>query len=92
MASSFGRIGKLCETDDLQVKQQGAVRREVTNEGQRLAVELPLLGRARYSIGALSTSFAVSAGVNPQRLYPRAVAVRDALARHIASRAALFAR
>ncbi|MDB5708903.1 MAG: hypothetical protein JWL96_973 [Sphingomonas bacterium] len=91
-ASSFGRIGKPGDSDDRHVEQDGAVLREVTDSGTRLAVELPLLDRTGHSIGALSTSFTVPAGSDPQMRYVRAVAVRDALARRIPSRAALFAR
>ncbi len=92
VASSFGRIGKAADKDDLQVERDGAVLREVTNDGRRLAVELPLYDRKGNIIGALSTSFAVLSETDPQLLYARAVAVRDALARRIASRATLFAR
>jgi iron complex outermembrane receptor protein len=91
-ASSFGRIGKAADKDDLHVERDGAVLREVTNGGKRLAVELPLNDRSGHAIGALSTSFAVPAGADPQSVYPRALLVRDAMARRIASRAALFAR
>ncbi len=92
IASNFGRIGKRGDNDDLQIEQKGGVRREVTNDGHRLAVELPLLDTTGHAIGALSTSFVVPKGADPQSLYSRAVAVRDTLARHIASRAALFAK
>lgn len=92
IASSFGRIGKAGDKDDLHVEQDGAILREVTNGGRRLAVELPLLDHAGRSVGALSTSFAVPPGADPQSLYPRAVLVRDAMARSIASRATLFGK
>lgn len=89
-ASSFGRIGKAADKDDLHVERDGAVLREVTNGGKRLAVELPLNDRSGHSIGALSTSFTVPAGADPQSVYPRAVLVRDAMARQIVSRTSLF--
>lgn len=92
VASNFGRIGKPGDSDDQHVEQDGAVLREVTDGGRRLAVELPLLNRTGRVIGALSTSFAVPAGTDPQTRYARAVEVRDVLARHIPTRAALFAR
>ena len=92
VASNFGRIGKVADADDAEVETRGTIRREVTNGGARLAVELPLTDRTGLSIGALSTSFRVPAGADPQSIYPRAVLVRDAMARRIASRAALFAR
>lgn len=90
-ASSFGRIGKRGDNDDRHVERDGAVLREVTDGGMRLAVELPLLDGTGHSIGALSTSFAVPAGSDPQAGYARAVAVRDTLAQLIQSRAILFA-
>lgn len=90
-ASSFGRIGKAADKDDLHVERDGAVLREVTNGGKRLAVELPLNDRSGRTIGALSTSFTVPAGTDPQSVYARAVAVRDAMAQKIASRSGLFA-
>jgi hypothetical protein len=92
VASSFGRIGKPGDGDDRHVEEDGAVLREVTDGGRRLAVELPLLDRAGRIIGALSTSFAVPPGSDPQTRYARAVAVRDTLALHIPAREALFAR
>ncbi len=91
VASSFGRIGKALDKDDLHVERDGAVLHEVTNNGHRLAVELPLNDRQGETIGALSASFSVPPGTDPQSLYPRAIALRDAMARRIASRAALFA-
>lgn len=91
VASNFGRIGKPGDRDDQHVEQDGVVLREVTDGGRRLAVELPLLDRAGNVIGALSTSFAVPAGTDPQTRDARAVAVRDALARAIGTRTVLFA-
>ncbi|MDH7974463.1 hypothetical protein QH494_19920 [Sphingomonas sp. AR_OL41] len=92
IASNFGRIGKAGDSDDLQVEQDGIVLREVTDGGRRLAVELPLLDRGGRPIGALSISFAVPLGSQPQSALPRALIVRNTLARRIASREALFAR
>ncbi len=92
IASNFGRIGKAGDRDDLHVEQDGVVLREVTDDGRRLAVELPLLDIAARPIGALSISFKVAPGSDPQSAYRRALVVRDALARRIASRETLFAR
>lgn len=92
IASNFGRIGKAGDKDDLHVEQDGAVLREVTDDGRRLAVELPLLDITARPIGALSISFKIAPGSDLQSAYRRAFVVRDALARRIASRDALFAR
>lgn len=85
IASSFGRIGKLGDKDDARVAADGAVLREVTDGGRRLAVELPLLDWSGRTIGALSTSFVVASGTDPQQRYQRGLSVRDALRRLIPS-------
>ncbi|HEX7849756.1 MAG TPA: hypothetical protein VF485_08505 [Sphingomonas sp.] len=89
IASSFGRIGKLADKDDADVIASGTIRREVTNGGHRLAVELPMLDARRRVIGALSTSFAMTGPDDEAHAFARAVAVRDALARRTPSLAAL---
>jgi hypothetical protein len=88
VASNFGRIGKPADKDDLHVIADGAVLKEPTNGGRRLAVELPLLDRRGRTIGALSTSFLIGPG-GTDGAYAEAIAVRDALARAIPSLAAL---
>ena len=65
--------------------------REVTDGGRRLAVELPLSDIVARPIGALSISFAIPPGSDPQAAYSRAIIIRDALAGSIASREWLFA-
>ena len=89
VASNFGRIGKPADQDDADVIANGAVRREVTNDGRRLAVELPMLDARRRVIGALSTSFTMKDARDEARVLARAVALRDALARRVLSIAAL---
>ena len=88
LASNFGRIGKPGDKDDARVIDQGAVLKEPTNGGRRLAVSLPLLDRRGGVVGALSTSFLVGPGGFDQAA-ARAVEVRDAIARQIASLAQL---
>jgi hypothetical protein len=61
IASNFGRIGKPGDADDQRVIATGTSIQEVTNGGQRLAVELPLRDRSGRTIGALSTSFMIGA-------------------------------
>ncbi|MBS0477963.1 MAG: hypothetical protein JSR79_01530 [Proteobacteria bacterium] len=89
IASNFGRIGKSADKDDAEIIAKGVTRRETTNNGRRLAVELPLLDASGRVIGALSTSFAMAGLANEARVTARAVAVRDALARRIPSLEAL---
>ncbi len=60
IASNFGRIGKAGDADDQRVIASSSILQEVTNGGERLAVELPLLDRKGRTIGALSTSFKIS--------------------------------
>ncbi|MDB5679510.1 MAG: TonB-dependent siderophore receptor [Sphingomonas bacterium] len=89
IASNFGRIGKLADGDDADVIARGTIRKEVTNGGRRLAVELPMLDAGGRAIGALSTSFTMATPADEARAYARAIAVRDALAARIPLLAAL---
>jgi hypothetical protein len=90
VASSFGRIGKPGDSDDEQVIREGTTRREVTNDGRRVAIELPLLDAHGNVIGALSTSFRSGTGTDAHQLEKRAIALRDSLARRTQSLKALF--
>ena len=89
-ASSFGRIGKPADADDERVIEQNKTVREVTNGGKRFAVELPLLDSHGQTIGALSTSFKMTPGADPDEIQRRAVSLRDTLARATPSLKALF--
>ncbi|MDP9086401.1 MAG: hypothetical protein M3N02_06510 [Pseudomonadota bacterium] len=89
IASSFGRIGKAGDADDERIIATGIPAREITNGSKRAAVELPLLDRRRRTIGALSLSFALTAGLDQSRAFDRAVMLRDRLARRIPSLATL---
>lgn len=90
VASSFGRIGKRGDSDDERVIREGRTLREVTNNGKRVAIELPLLDVQGRVIGALSTSFKLEAGIDPDELEKRAILLRDSLARRLPSLKALF--
>jgi len=92
LASNFGRIGKLADKDDMHVINDGAILREVTNGGKRLAVELPQLDRSGKVIGALSTSFTVTADQSADQAYAKAIALRDEIAQATPSLEALTAR
>ena len=88
LASNFGRIGKPGDKDDARVIDAGAILKEPTNCGKRLAVSLPLLDRKGRVVGALSTSFLIGPG-GMAAAEARAIAVRDAIARQIPSLAAI---
>lgn len=92
LASNFGRIGKPADDDDKRVIATGAVIRETTNGGKRLAVELPMRDRSGATIGALSTSFAITPQRGAEDAYSCAVALRNAIARRVASVAVLTQR
>lgn len=89
IASNFGRIGKAADKDDAHVIADGAVLKEVTNGGSRLAVELPMHDAAGRTVGALSTSFAVDALHGQDAAAAEADTVRDEIARQIATLDAL---
>jgi hypothetical protein len=89
LASNIGRIGKKADEDDLRVVNTGAVNREVNSTGERFEVELPLLNAAGARIGALSCVFAYKAGDDKERLYRKAVVIRDTLRPRITSTAQL---
>lgn len=91
LASNFGRIGKVADADDRRVIEQGAILKEITNGGRRLAVELPQTDAAGRVIGALSTSFRVPAGKDKEAIYTQAVALRDEIARATPSLEVLIA-
>ncbi len=90
VASSFGRIGKPADFDDQQVMKEGKTIREFTNNGKRVAIELPLLDFHGHIIGALSTSFRLEPGVHEDQIEKRAVALRDSLSSFTPSLKALF--
>lgn len=90
VASNFGRIGKPADSDDAAVMQEGKTRREITNNGRRVAIELPFLDSHRQTIGALSTSFKLGLGDDTDQMESRAISLRDGLARRIRSLKALF--
>lgn len=90
VASNFGRIGKPADLDDLGVIKEAKIVQEVTNNGKRLAIELPLLDSRRRVIGALSTSFRLEPGFGTEQIETRAIALRDSLSKQTPSIAALF--
>jgi len=89
VASSFGRIGKPGDPDDEAVIR-GETRQEITNNGKRAAIELPLLDAHGRTIGALSTSFRIELGNGESELEAKAVSLRNTFGRQTPSLKALF--
>ena len=87
LGSNIGRIGKKADEDDLRVIDTGAVNREVN--GRRFEAEVPLNDAGGKRIGALGVVFHYSDGADKEALVKRAEAIRDEMAREIASPAAL---
>lgn len=89
IASNFGRIGKAGDKDDQHVIDSAKPIRELTDGGQRLAIELPMKDREGHVIGALSTSYSIGCGLSANDAFARAVHLRDNLASRTPSLAAL---
>lgn len=83
IASNFGRIGKAADKDDAHVIADGAILKEVTNGGKRVAIELPMQDAQGRTIGALSTSFTVNNPGGGDAAEQEAITVRDEIARQI---------
>ena len=81
IASNFGRIGKKADEDDLKVVTTGQPISGVYAQGKRFGVELPMLDRARNTIGALSVGFRYRDGDHQKALFAKAEKLRDELAR-----------
>ncbi|HZZ92185.1 MAG TPA: hypothetical protein VFE23_06455 [Usitatibacter sp.] len=85
IASNIGRIGKPGDEDDLGVIQSGKARVELSHDGQRLEVELPIYDSAHTTVGALGLVWKHRAGEDDSAFERRAGKIRDALARRILS-------
>ncbi len=83
VASNVAPLGKAADEEDLRIEKTGVPVVEVTNAGDRLAVELPLLDASHRTVGALGVQLAYSPGADKSALQARAVAVHDELARRI---------
>jgi hypothetical protein len=89
LGSNIGRIGKKADEDDLRVIEKGAINREVNDTGRRFEAEIPLNQADGKRIGALGVVFRYHAGDDKEALVKKAEAIRDAMAKEIASPAAL---
>ncbi len=85
VASSFGRIGKKADDDDMKVINSGQPIAGASGEGKRYSVELPLRDLASNTIGALSVGFRYKSGDNEKELLSKAEKVRDELQKRIPS-------
>ncbi|GIL41145.1 hypothetical protein [Roseiterribacter gracilis] len=92
LASNIGRIGKKADEDDLRVIDKGETNLEVSTDGKRFEVELPLLDKAQTGIGALGVVFAYKKSDDKQALKRRAEKIRDDMAAQIASVAKIAER
>ena len=85
LASSFGRIGKKADDDDMKVVRSGEPIAGVTAQGRRYGVEMALRDVASKPIGALSVSFRFKSGDDEKALQSKAQALRDELQKQISS-------
>jgi hypothetical protein len=83
IASNIAPLGKSADADDLRVIKSRQPLVEVTQSGDRLAVELPLLDASRRTVGALGIQLSLKAASDKAPLEAAAVAIRDELARRI---------
>ncbi len=85
LASSFGRIGKKADDDDMKVINSGEPIVGVYAEGKRYGVKLPLRDAAGKTVGALSVGFRYRSGDDGKAFLANAEKVRDELQKRIAS-------
>jgi len=89
IGSNIGRIGKAADEDDLRVIDKGETNLEVGGDNDRFETELPLLDAGGTRIGALGLVFSYNGG-DKQAIHKRGLAIRDEVAKAIASNAVLF--
>jgi hypothetical protein len=85
LASSFGRIGKKADNDDMKVITSGEPIAGVHGQGKRYGVELPLRDVANKTIGALSVGFRYRSGDDEKAFVSKAQTLRDELQKSIPS-------
>lgn len=79
LASTFGRIGKKGDDDDLRVIRTGEVKSAVYAEGKRWGVAMPMYDVTGKTIGAVNFGYAFKAGDDESVLLAKATAIRDEL-------------
>ena len=85
VASTFGRIGKKADDDDMKVISSGEPIAGVYAQGKRYGVELALRDIANKTIGALSVGFRYRSGDDEKAFLSKAEALRDELQKRIPS-------
>ena len=84
LGSSFGRIGKKADEDDMKVIDSGKTTPGIYAGGRRFGVELALQDARGKTIGALSVGYAYKPG-DDEALQSRAERLRDELRRQFDS-------
>ena len=79
LASTFGRIGKKGDDDDLAVIRSGEIKTGIYGGGKRFGVELPMFDVSGKTVGALSVGYPYASGDDEKVLVAKAVVVRDEL-------------
>jgi 2',3'-cyclic-nucleotide 2'-phosphodiesterase (5'-nucleotidase family) len=79
LASTFGRIGKKADSDDMNVIKTGEVRTGVYGDGKRFGIELPMYDATGKTIGALSVGYAYKKNDDEKAMVAKAIVVRDEL-------------
>ena len=92
IGSNIGRLGKMADEDDLRVIEKGSTNLEIGGDNDRFETELPLLDARGNRIGALGLVFRFKPGSDQEAIHAHGLAIRDEIAKRIASNAALFAR
>lgn len=85
LGSSFGRLGKKADEDDMQVIRTGKELEDVYDAGKRYGLELPLQDARGETIGALTVAYAYKAGEYTPTLRHRAEQLRNELREEIDS-------
>ena len=92
VASTFGRIGKKADDDDMHVIDTGEVKSAVYGDGKRWGVAMPMYDVTGKTIGAVNVGYAFHEGDDEKVLLRKAAQIRDelkALSKSVAELAAL---
>jgi hypothetical protein len=92
IASNLNRVGKKDDDDDVAAANEAkTICGPRSNDPQKYEVEMPLKDTAGRVVGALSLIFKYEVDGDEVKIFARSVALRNALAKKIPDRAALFA-
>lgn len=90
VASNIGRIGKKSDDDDLKAYNTGKPVGEPLKDQQKYEVLLPLLDASGKKIGVVGLVFHWAPGTDETQFVPKAIAIRDEMAKKIPSLDSLF--